>query len=504
MPPTYPGAPALAEQLIDPVCVLAQDGVTLLWSNASFIRTFQCRRAKRLDEAVGPELFAALAPLVKAPVRGWTEVQGKERSGEALVFAAQAQAREQDVVLLLRDNSSEARLHESYRATLAKERERQRELEQEVARRIREHEDDLSQFSEIAQLGADVVIGFLEEARAQVARVMTLLGTFRAGTAMSAEDVSALLRALHTLKGNSRSMGLNLLGGRTHHAEELLLPLRQNPLFDAERVGEATQILRELDRLIDRASDLHQRLASASGGEVISRTRALIRLCDAVKRVLGTGAPSELSGLLAPALEEAEATVAVPAQNLVTGAARTVTVAAKELKKLVDVRTVLRGEVELRREVAQVLESALGHLARNAVAHAIEMPERRHELGKPRSGLVTISSELDSSGLRFSVEDDGAGIEPAKVLAAAKARGLLPKEQTELTVEEAVAVLMRPGFTTASEVTTVSGRGVGLDAVDEMVRTLGGALQVRSTPGQGSAFVVSLPQTAVVKKQEAA
>ncbi len=435
----------LAERWLDPVCVLDPSGQTLLWSNPAFVQLFAQKRAKRLEDAVGTALAQALGPIIDGSARGWTELSSVSPSGETLVVAAQCAKRDDEKWLLLRNNSLEAKLHEDFRVNLAREKERQRELELEVQRRIREHEDDLAQFSEIAQLGADVVIGFLEEGRDQISRVESVLASLRPGTSIAEEDVVTLLRSLHTLKGNARSMGLNLLGGRTHHAEALLLPLRNNRSYDRKRLESAQAVVGELYRLIDRAADLHSRIGAVSGAELISRTRALIRLTTAVDRGFGELAPGlEASTAIREALELAELTLTVPIHELLSRAARTAQIAAKELSKELDVRTSIQGGGALRQRTAQGVEGALGHLVRNAVAHGVELADERALSGKARGGLITVSGRLDpqrrdllfrSRGRRrrYSPGEDprgggGQGPGPAGALSSLDGRGGLPVE----------------------------------------------------------------------------
>ncbi|HEV7536205.1 MAG TPA: response regulator, partial [Acidimicrobiia bacterium] len=129
---------------------------------------------------------------------------------------------------------------------------------------------------------------------------------------------------------------------------------------------------------------------------------------------------------------------------------------------------------------------------RNAVDHGLERPDRRRAAGKPAVGVVTVSAREQRGTLVLEVADDGGGIDVDAMLHRAAEQGLVPPGQD---AGPGFDLLFRPGFSTAARVTEVSGRGVGLDAVAAMARGLGGAVALRSEPGQGTTFTVTLPLT---------
>jgi two-component system chemotaxis sensor kinase CheA len=157
-----------------------------------------------------------------------------------------------------------------------------------------------------------------------------------------------------------------------------------------------------------------------------------------------------------------------------------------------DVELVVEGEgLELDRSVVDALRDPLAHLVRNAVGHGIEEPDAREAAGKPRRGRVTVRARVDAERVLVRIEDDGRGIDAAEVRAAAERLGIrAPADPAQLA-----ELVFQPGFSTAREVTAVSGRGVGLDAVAETIRALRGTISVTSRPGAGATFDVSLPAT---------
>lgn len=148
------------------------------------------------------------------------------------------------------------------------------------------------------------------------------------------------------------------------------------------------------------------------------------------------------------------------------------------------------------RDVLEKLEGQLIHMLRNAVDHGIDAPEQRRARGKPAEGLVRLEARHVGGMLQITVSDDGEGIDKHRLRAAIVARGLLDGDMAErLSDSELYDFLFLPGFTLKHDVTAISGRGVGLDAVHEMVRTLRGSIRVSSQPGRGVSFQLLLPLT---------
>lgn len=142
--------------------------------------------------------------------------------------------------------------------------------------------------------------------------------------------------------------------------------------------------------------------------------------------------------------------------------------------------------------VAEVIADPLIHLVRNAVDHGIEDATERERRGKPARGRIRIEAVNEGSQSRVRVVDDGRGIDPQNVTTAAWALGLAERGSI-LDLEKTLRLIFRPGFTTASDVTELSGRGVGLDVVETAVEQVGGGLRVSSQPGKGSTFEIVLP-----------
>jgi len=172
---------------------------------------------------------------------------------------------------------------------------------------------------------------------------------------------------------------------------------------------------------------------------------------------------------------------------------------ARKLGKQVEVE-VAGAEIELDRAILEELSDPLLHLLRNAADHGIELPHLRLLAGKPATGRISVRARRERDRVILEVADDGKGMDPARLRAAAVARGALTAEgAAALGDREALLLACLPGVSTAETVTDVSGRGVGLDAVKRTVEAVGGALEIDSAPGQGSRVTLRLPLTVAVQ-----
>lgn len=162
------------------------------------------------------------------------------------------------------------------------------------------------------------------------------------------------------------------------------------------------------------------------------------------------------------------------------------------------VRLISDGEgTEVDKTVIDRLTDPLTHMIRNAIDHGLEKPEQRLASGKPAEGVVRLSAMHRSGRIVIEVADDGAGIDRPRVKALAASKGLIAADAV-LSDEEIDNLIFLPGFSTASEVSNISGRGVGMDVVKRSIQSLGGRLSIASRPGKGSTFTMSLPLTLAV------
>src|SRR5258706_8697935 len=172
---------------------------------------------------------------------------------------------------------------------------------------------------------------------------------------------------------------------------------------------------------------------------------------------------------------------------------------AVALKQHKEFEFVLEGqETEVDRTVMEEIAGPLLHLMRNAVNHAIETPEVRAQKGKPAAGQIKLSAAYEGNQVVITWGEDGTGIDPERVRNEALTRGFIRSDQA-LSDSDVVELIFRPGFSTAEVLSEESGRGVGLDVVRDSVSRLRGALEVESTPGQGTAFTMKFPTSLAIQ-----
>jgi two-component system chemotaxis sensor kinase CheA len=186
----------------------------------------------------------------------------------------------------------------------------------------------------------------------------------------------------------------------------------------------------------------------------------------------------------------------VPIGQIFTKLNRTARRLARQAGKEVSVQ-LYGGETELDKMMMDELVSPLIHLIRNAIDHGLEPPEDRLAGGKPAEGTLAISAYQKGNSIVIEVTDDGRGLQWEKIRQAAVRKGLLDTK-AEATPEECMEIIFKPGFSSAEEVTEVSGRGVGLDAVRTAIQSMKGSIALWSEPGRGTTFQITLPITLAI------
>jgi two-component system chemotaxis sensor kinase CheA len=188
----------------------------------------------------------------------------------------------------------------------------------------------------------------------------------------------------------------------------------------------------------------------------------------------------------------------VPLEQVFDKLARMVRKIAREVGKEIEF-DVSGGEVELDKLIVEELSDPLMHLIRNAIDHAVEPPDRRALAGKPRAGRVSLSAAQKGNHVQIVVEDDGAGIDEDRIREVAVQRGLATAESVrELGRREVMNLIFVPGFSTARQVTSLSGRGVGMDVVKNNIANLSGIIDLQTERGRGTRFEITLPVTLAI------
>ncbi|MDE6925276.1 MAG: chemotaxis protein CheA, partial [Acetatifactor sp.] len=189
----------------------------------------------------------------------------------------------------------------------------------------------------------------------------------------------------------------------------------------------------------------------------------------------------------------------VPLTNIFQKMNRLVFDVSRKLGK--DVEFEMVGEhTEVDKNISEKISDPLMHLVRNSVDHGIETNEERAEKGKQEKGKVTLSAKTEAGKVWITVTDNGTGLDREKILAKARKQGLLDPDRAESSYEdkEVYQFITLPGFSTNEQVTEYSGRGVGMDVVVQNIQSIGGTLEIESTPGEGSSMILKIPLTLAI------
>jgi two-component system chemotaxis sensor kinase CheA len=255
----------------------------------------------------------------------------------------------------------------------------------------------------------------------------------------------------------------------------------------AERAGGAVKIdTAKLDYLVDMVGEM-----------VIAQS--LVRHDPALAEVRNARLArnlAQLSRMTGEVQRTAMAMRMVPISQLFRRVARQIRDLSRKSGKQVQLRT-SGEETELDRTIVEDLADPLLHMVRNAVDHGIESPQCRQAAGKPAAGTVALKASHQAGNIVIEIADDGRGLDREKILKKAMERGLVDRRR-ELSEAEILQLIFQPGFSTADTVTDVSGRGVGMDVVRRRLEQMRGRLEMQSTPGQGSRFVIRLPLTLAI------
>ncbi len=238
------------------------------------------------------------------------------------------------------------------------------------------------------------------------------------------------------------------------------------------RIQQLSRALAETASDVNSLKDLLQNLTSDTEAMLGQQSRTAAELQDGLMR-----------------------TRMVPFQEHGTRLARLVRQTAAEHGRQAEL--LLQGGGELDRQVLEKMLAPFEHMLRNAVIHGIETPAERERAGKPPTGRVSISLHREGSEVVIEVADDGRGLDVDAIRRKAIEQGLLDPRQ-RVTDEEAMQLILRPGFSTASRLTQAAGRGIGMDVVASEIAKLGGTLRMDSRPGEGTTFTIRLPFTLAV------
>lgn len=394
----------------------------------------------------------------------------------------------------------------------------------------------------------EVLLGeFIAEAREILARVDGTLVALERDPA-DADGLAAVFRDVHTIKGNCGWLGFGRLEALAHACESLLDCVRNGELeltteivtsvfatldalgrsvdglertrvegdedfsgliatLDALREGEVPAGAADDDGVVDELParegairvgvDLLDRLVNQVGELVLVRNQLLqaVAAGDAVTVGISSQRLDVVTGQLQEGIMR---TRMQPVGRVWSRFPRLVRDLALECGKQVRL-SVEGGDTELDRTLIEAIRGPLTHIVRNAVDHGIEEPEARTAAGKPAEGFVALRAFHEAGQVVLEATDDGKGIDVERVRRRALDRGLIGSEEAaKLADNEVIERVFEPGFSTAEDVSSISGRGVGLDAVRTSIEAIGGSIAVDSRRGRGTRFRIKIPLTLAI------
>ncbi|EMO25895.1 CheW-like protein, partial [Leptospira interrogans serovar Bataviae str. HAI135] len=229
--------------------------------------------------------------------------------------------------------------------------------------------------------------------------------------------------------------------------------------------------------LITQEANLSRKISDSENLQLIESSESLYRLVTEIR-------------------EFALSLRMIPISDLFEKYKRVVRDLSKELNKQVELE-IIGGETELDRSVIEKISDPIVHILRNALDHGIETSEERIRKGKPATGQLKIQASHGTGSILIEINDDGKGLDCDKILEKAISKGLITRDQN-LSESEIYSLIFQPGFSTAEEVTNLSGRGVGMDVVLRNIESLRGSVQIQTLKDQGSSFQIRLPLTLAI------
>jgi two-component system chemotaxis sensor kinase CheA len=361
------------------------------------------------------------------------------------------------------------------------------------------------------------------------------------------ERLDAIFRFVHTVKGNCGFFDLPRLKGLSHAAEDALAEVRSGKripdqklvsavLGIIDRIGELVlaiesgtalaseddepliQALREEAAAEPEAASAAAVAAPARGAmrsirlpiELLDRmmngVSDLVLARNQLARMVRDGAPiveldaafDRLSATVAEVRDSVTRTRMQRIENLFAPLPRMVRDLATETGKQVALE-MDGGDVELDREMIELIRDPLTHIVRNAIDHGVEKPEARQQAGKPTAGMLRVSARQAGNQILIEIADDGRGIDGDALVRKALSTGIVDEEQaSRLSPAQKTELIFEPGLSTAQQVTAISGRGVGMDVVRANIERIGGIVEVDSRLGAGVRFVLKVPLTLTI------
>src|SRR3954452_24212757 len=292
--------------------------------------------------------------------------------------------------------------------------------------------------------------------------------------------------------------GEDMPTGDDNHLIDALAPGAEGTAIPVIAAAEAATRASAAPRTIRLSVELLDRVMSTVSDMVLARNELARRLRESSSDVPVDGAFERLSSIIAEMRDAITRTRMQRIENLFVALPRMVRDLSAELGKqvLVDIDG---GDVELDREMIEMIRDPLTHIIRNAVDHGIEKPAERLKAGKREIGVLAVSARQSGNQILIDIQDDGRGIDGKSLVEKAVSSGVVTKDEAaQLSPRDRLALIFEAGLSTAKEVTAISGRGVGMDVVRSNVERIGGIVEVDSKPGEGTRMTLRVPLTLTI------
>jgi len=303
------------------------------------------------------------------------------------------------------------------------------------------------------------------------------------------EVIATLFRNMHTVKGNSRTYGLKQITEKVHEVEQAYENLGKYQ----DMPWEPEKLLEELDAaqsIIDYYGEIFGgklgRDVEASGAMEIDRERVQ-HLLDEIGDIDTRGVSSQVQKLMRDIYSTLVQAEAKPTSTVIRDVIGSVNSLAHDLEKSEPNIEINDGDIFIKREIFSTLNNIFMHVFRNAMDHGIERPDERREKGKPEKGRISLDVSGGEKQAVLEVRDDGRGIAISKIFEKAVEKGLYEANVPRPPARDIANLIFSSGFSTVEQVSAISGRGVGMDAVREFLQSRGGKIEVVLDPGEEDA-----------------
>ncbi|MFZ5630653.1 MAG: ATP-binding protein [Spirochaetota bacterium] len=331
----------------------------------------------------------------------------------------------------------------------------EKKLREQLEETERKNANHTQMILSVLHVGPSMLRDFLSGTESELKIIMDILQSDHTPEQVAAR-LEELYRSAHSIKGNASLLDLGIIVSSTHDLEEKIQALREKPEL---RWDDFLPVATEVANLQETLAGLHG---------LLGRIESFREEDNAVMRSAVSGIPRVVSDMVGRL--------------------------AQQVGKRVQIETSGFDQVEIPYRHAYFLRDVVVQLARNAVAHGIEHPEKRKESGKAEHGNIAIGLAKKGGMVELRVYDDGASFDLEAIRRSAAGRRNVPDQVArDWTAKELVKFIFEPGFSTAEDVTTTAGRGMGMDIIRQRVRQMGGDLRINYAPGSFTEFTITMP-----------